>query len=100
MKKLIMLMVALFVFTGCAAKTGSGVVSEGPDTYLVSRQAKTNFANLDNLKDEALQEAKEYCLSQNKNIHVVNTSESTFRVFGNLPKAKVQFMCLDKADVE
>ena len=98
MRKLVLLMVALLVLAGCTAK--SGVVSNGPDTYLVSRQAKTNFANLDKLKAEALQEAKEYCLSQNKNIHVVNTSESTFRVFGNLPKAKVQFMCLDKADVE
>jgi hypothetical protein len=98
MKKLVLLMVALLVLAGCAAK--SGVVSNGPDTYLVSRQAKTNFANLDNLKAEALQEAKEYCLSQNKNIRVVNTNVSPPHVMNNLPRASVQFMCLEKTDTD
>ena len=98
MKKLVLLIVALLVLAGCATK--SGVVSSGPDTYLVSRQAKTNFANLDNLKAEALQDANEYCLSQNKNIRVVNTSVSQPDVFGNLPKAAVQFMCLEKTDTD
>ena len=96
MKKLIMLMVALLVFTGCAAKKGSGVVSEGPDTFLVSRQAATFFSDLDNLKAEALQEASEYCLSQNKKIQVVNTSETPPRVFGNFPRVVIQFKCLEK----
>ena len=101
MKKLIMLMLALLVLTGCAAKSGSGVVSEGPDTYMVSRQAATFFSDLDNLKAEALQEASEYCLSQNKKIQVVNIIEpSPARVFGNFPRAVVQFKCLEKTDVE
>ena len=98
MKKLALLLVVVLFLSGCATKPG--VVSSGPDTYLVYHQGATGLSDLGKLKAEALQEAKEYCLSQNKNIHVVNTSESTFRVFGNLPKAKVQFMCLDKADVE
>jgi hypothetical protein len=98
MKKLVLLMVALLVLAGCAAK--SGVVSNGPDTYLVSRQAATNFANLDNLKAKVLQEANEYCLSQNKNIRVVNTSVSPPDIMGNLPRATVQFMCLEKTDTD
>ena len=98
MKKLALLLVVVLFLSGCATKPG--VVSSGPDTYLVYHQGATGLSDFGKLKAEALQEAKEYCLSQNKNIHVVNTSESTFRVFGNLPKAKVQFMCLDKADVE
>jgi hypothetical protein len=98
MKKLVLLMIALFVLAGCAAKPG--VISAGPDTYLVTRQAKTNFANLDNLKAGALQEATEYCLSQNKNISVVNSSVSPPDIFGNLPKAAVQFMCLEKTDTD
>jgi uncharacterized lipoprotein YajG len=98
MKKLFLLMIALLVLAGCATK--SGVVSAGPDTYLVTRQAKTNFANLDNLKADALQEATEYCLSQNKNIRVVKTSVSPPNIFGNLPGAAVQFMCLEKTDTD
>ena len=91
-------MVALLVLAGCAAK--SGVVSDSPDTYLVSRQAATNFANLDNLKAEALQEANEYCLSQNENIRVVKTSESPHHIGGNYARAAVQFMCLEKTDTD
>ena len=98
MKKLFLLMIALPVLAGCATKPG--VISDGSDTYLVTRQAKTNFANLDNLKAGALQEATEYCLSQNKNIGVVNSSVSQPDLFGNLPKAAVQFMCLEKTDTD
>ena len=98
MKKLFLLMIVLLVLAGCTTK--SGVVSAGPDTYLVTRQAKTNLANLDNLKAGALQEATEYCLSQNKNIHVVKTSVSPANIFGNLPRASVQFMCLEETDTD
>ena len=86
-------MLALLLLAGCAAKP-AGIVTEGPDTYMVSRQAATFFSNLDNLKAEALQEASEYCLSQNKKIQVVNTSETPPRVFGNFPRVVIQFKCL------
>jgi len=98
MKKLFLLMISLLVLAGCTTK--SGVVSGGPDTYLVTHQAKTNFTNLDNLKAGTLQEATEYCLSQNKNIRVVKTSVSPPKIFGNLPRASVQFMCLEKKDTD
>ena len=96
MKKLFLLINVLLLLVGCTTK--SGVVSAGPDSYLVTHQAKTNFVNLDNLKAKALQEANEYCLSQNKNIRVVKTSVSPPDIFGNLPRAAVQFMCIEKKD--
>ena len=97
MKKLTILMIALLVLTGCAAKSGSGIVTEGPDTYMVSRQAASFFSDLDNLKAEALQEASEFCFSQNKKIKVVNIIEpSPARLFGNFPRAVVKFKCLEK----
>ena len=96
MKKLVLLMDTLLVLAGCAAKPGSGVVSEGPDTYLVSRQAATFFSDLDNLETEAVHEASEYCLSQNKNLVVVNIIKPTpARIFGNFPRAVVQFKCVE-----
>jgi len=98
MKKLVLLMVALLVLAGCTAKPG--VVSGGSDTYFVTRKAATNLANLDKLKAGAIQEASDFCLSQNKNIRVVNSSVSQPDVFGNLPKAAVEFMCLEKTDTD
>ena len=97
MKKYLLL--SLLIVTGCALN--SGVVPIGPETFMVSRQAATGFSGLGTLKAEAIQEANQYCIKQNKYIRVVNTSESSPPyVLGNFPRAEVQFMCLDKSDAE
>jgi len=93
------LLVSLLALSGCASN--SGVVSIGPDTFMVSRQAATGFSGLGTLKADAFQEANQYCASQNKHIRVVNTSESSPPyVLGNFPRAEIQFMCLEKTDAE
>lgn len=85
------------LLAGCA--TNSGIVPMGQDSYMVSRQAATGFSGLGNLKAEALKEANEYCISQGMAMQVANTNESAPPyIFGNFPKAEVQFMCLNKND--
>ncbi|MFS0753479.1 hypothetical protein ABC383_02120 [Noviherbaspirillum sp. 1P10PC] len=97
MRKISVASVALIA--GCAAN--SGVIPIGQDTYMVSRQAATGFSGSGTLKAEAFQEANQYCVSQNKMLQVVNTNEAQPPyVFGNYPKAEVQFMCLTSADAE
>ena len=87
------------LLVGCASN--SGVVPIGKDTFMVSRQAATGFSGSGTLKAEAFKEANQYCLSQKKTLQVVNTSEAQPPyVFGNFPKAEVQFMCLDPNDSE
>ena len=84
---------------GCASS--SGVVPIGPDTFLISRQAGSGFTGLGSLKADAFGEASRFCVSQNKYIRVVNTTESSPPyLFGNFPRAEVQFMCLEKGDSE
>jgi len=84
---------------GCASN--SGIVIIGPDTFMASRQAASGFTGLGTLKADAFREAHKYCMSQNKQVRVVNTVESSPPyVLGNFPRAEVQFMCLDKADAE
>ena len=98
MKKVIYCALVILV-TGCASN--SGVVPIGPDTFMVSRQAATGFSGSGTLKAEAFQEANQYCLSQKKKLQVVHTAEAQPPyVFGNFPKAEVQFMCLDATDSE
>jgi hypothetical protein len=92
------LTVVFFIF-GCAAN--SGVVPIGQDTYMVSRQAATGFSGASTLKAEAFQEANQYCVSKGKSLQVVNTEEARPPyVFGNYPKAEVQFMCLNANDAD
>jgi hypothetical protein len=83
--------------TGCASN--SGVVPAGPDSYLVSRQAASGFSGLGTLKADALLEADSYCKTRSKALKVTSATESQPPyVFGNFPKAEVQFMCLDASD--
>lgn len=96
MNKVIYCALATLV-TGCASN--SGVVPIGPATFMVSRQAATGFSGSGTLKADAFQEANQYCLSQNKKLQVVNTAEAQPPyIFGNFPKAEVQFKCLDAND--
>lgn len=91
-------LIALF-FIGCAANTG--VVQIGKDAYMVSRQAASGFSGSGTLKAEAFREANKFCINQGKSLQVINTSEAQPPyVFGNFPKAEVQFMCLNTNDPE
>jgi hypothetical protein len=87
------------MLVGCASN--SGVIPIGPDTFMVSRQAATGFSGSGTLKAEAFGEAHRYCGGQKKVMQVVSTNEATPPfIFGNFPKAEVQFMCLDAGDPE
>jgi hypothetical protein len=87
------------LLVGCASN--SGVAPIGKDTYMVSRQAATGFSGSGDLKAEALREANQYCLNQKKVLQVIHTEEAKPPfIFGNFPKAEVQFMCLEPNDPE
>lgn len=62
--KIIITAVTFIIIAGCASN--SGVVPIGPETFMVSRQAATGFSGLGTLKADALEEANEYCIKQNK----------------------------------
>ncbi|WP_208636834.1 hypothetical protein [Caballeronia ptereochthonis] len=84
---------------GCASN--SGVVAIGQDTYMVSRQAATGFSGSGTLKADAFQEANQYCVAQGRKLQVISTHEASPPfVFGNFPKAEVDFMCLNPSDPE
>ena len=68
---------------------------------MVSRQAASGFSGTGTLKAEAFQEANQFCQSQNKTMQVVRTDEARPPfLYGNFPKAEVQFMCLSPSDPE
>jgi len=82
----------------CGCASNSGIIPTGADTYMVSRQAATGFSGLGTLKADALEEATQYCLRENKNLHVISATEAEPPfIFGNFPKANVQFKCVDVA---
>lgn len=93
MKKLIM--ISVLVLTGCAYN--SGVLPIGKDSYMVSRQARTGFMGMANLKAEAIQEATAFCEGKGKVVYVTGTKESEPPfILANYPRAEVHFSCVDK----
>ncbi|MBI1772542.1 MAG: SHOCT domain-containing protein [Burkholderiales bacterium] len=90
---------ASILLTACASN--SGVQSIGKDTYMVSRQAATGLSGSGTLKAEVFQEASQHCEKQGRSLQVVSTQEARPPyIFGNFPKAEIQFMCLDANDAE
>ena len=82
----------LLVLIGCASN--SGVVPTGSDAYIVSRQAATGFSGLGTLKADAIKEASDYCISKNKTLEIISAEEAKPPfIWGNFPKAEVQFTC-------
>jgi hypothetical protein len=97
--KLLSLFAVGALLCGCAAN--SGVISTGQNAFMVSRQAATGFSGSGNLKAEALNEASRYCTDQQKSVSIVNVSEAQPPfVFGNFPKAEVQFTCWDATKID
>lgn len=96
MKRIIVLLLCLVL---CSCARNSGVVKIGKDTYSISRQAATGFEGGSGLKDAALLEANEFCVSQGKTLKVllIGGNHPPY-IFGNFPKVEVQFMCLDAND--
>ncbi len=98
MKKIIV-MVLFSCLSGCASN--SGVLPIGQDVYMVSRQAATGFSGSGTLKAEAISEAKIFCDSKRKELKIVSTNEAIPPyIFGNFPKAEVQFKCLTESELE
>lgn len=76
----------------CAAN--SGVVPMGQESFMVSRQAATGFSGSGTLKADALHEANDFCSHQNESMQIVNVVEAQPPyIFGNFPKAEIQFKC-------
>ena len=96
MKQRSLLMVILVILGGCAKH--SGVVQVGPDTFMISRQADINLSDIGNLRADAILEAYQYCISQNKFMRVAKITEFFPDISRGFPRAEVQFMCLEESD--
>jgi len=58
------------------------------------RVRQPGFSGLGTLKADAMKEANDYCTSQEKALKVISTEEAEPPfIFGNFPKAEVQFTC-------
>lgn len=81
---------------GCA--TSSGVMSVGPDTYLITTAADAFRGGGSGAQQVALSEAQQHCIKLNKELLVTNMETSPF--VGGGKSFDVTFRCLVKGDPE
>jgi hypothetical protein len=87
--------VAAAILSACAH---SGVVSVGPDTYMIAN-SEWGFTSGSYQKAQALKEASAYCKGLGKEMLPISTSQNDVS-FGKTPAAEVQFRCLPPGDPE
>lgn len=74
---------------GCAA---SGVVSTGPDSYMIAK-SEWGFTSGAVHKARLMNEASEYCQGLGKQV-LVTDSKANDVAFGKTPAAEVYFRCI------
>lgn len=82
------------VLVGCA--TNSGVMSVGPDTYLITTEADMFRGGGSGARQVALSEAQKHCTTLGKELIVTNMKSSPF--VGGGQSFDLTFRCLVKGD--
>ena len=88
--KIIKKLIWLLLLTSCAH---SGVVSIGPDTYMIAN-SEWGFTSGGYQTAKAMQEATEYCKVLGKNTAMLLSSKQNDVQFVKTPAAEIQFKCL------
>jgi hypothetical protein len=91
----------LATFFAVACGTNTGVQQLGNDTFKIFKQGATGFVGSDKIRSDVELQASQYCAQQGKSMKVVNviTGQPPY-IFGNFPKAEVQFKCIDLRELQ
>lgn len=93
MRYLIVLLLA-----GCA--TNTGVVSMGPDTYMIAGSSATGLAAGGEVMADLYRQANAFCGSQQKQLLPINTQARDGNFGRSYANAKIEFRCLVAGDPE
>lgn len=93
--KITYLVFAVVILSACAH---SGVVSIGPDTYMIAN-SEWGFTSGGVQKAKVMKEASDYCNGIGKQMLPISTSQNDV-AWGKTPAAEVQFRCLSNGDPE
>lgn len=88
-----MLRVAIFAalaMAGCTSR--SGVIADGPGTYMIIIAGKTGFSPVGSLKIKAYEQASAYCTASGRTMETIK-EKSVPTGFLRFPEAEVHFRC-------
>lgn len=92
-----LVMVATCVVSGCATTGTDGIVSIGPDLYMVGGLGKFTDFSSSAVKARLYQDASRYCANQGRVMVPVNSTGRDSGI-GTYASAEIQFRCLLPTD--
>jgi len=97
MNRIVVLVVLFLVACG----TNTGVQPLGNGTFKIFKQGSSGFVGSDKIRSDVELQASRYCAEKGKSMQVVNviTGQPPY-IFGNFPKAEVQFKCVDPSELQ
>lgn len=75
----------------------TGVVPDGPDSYLIMRTGKTGFVSSSSLQKKAYEEASVFCKQKSLVMQTISMESQRARPFGGFPEATLRFRCVASA---
>jgi hypothetical protein len=97
--KVVSIVLAMTVLVGGCA-TNTGVTSLGPDTFKIYKRGATGFVGSEAIKSDVMLQASDYCSKRGQFVQVLSEHlGSPPYIFGNFPKAEIQFKCVASAAV-
>lgn len=88
--KNVFVVVGLFL-AGCSS---TGVVSTGPDTYMVAKSGGGPGASGAEMSADLYREANAFCAAQKKQFVRISVTEQDNKPFVRLANAKLEFRCV------
>ena len=88
-------LIVLSLLSGCAS---TGVVSTGPDTYMIAKTAGAPGTSGGEVTADLYREANAFCIGQNRQLLTVHVTALDWKPFVRLANSKLEFRCLAEGD--
>ena len=72
----------------------TGVIPDGPDSFLIMRTGKTGFVSSSSLQKKTYEEATAFCAEKSLVMQTVSMDAKASRPFGGFPEATLRFRCV------
>ena len=92
--KYAILLTALIPAAALAGNTG--VIPDGPDSYLIMRTGKTGFVSSSSLQKKTYEEAAAFCTEKSLVMETISMDAKASRPFGGFPEATLRFRCVSQ----
>ncbi len=86
--------ITLVLLCPAAFAGNTGVIPDGPDSYLIMRTGKTGFVSSSSLQKKAYEEASEFCQAKSLVMQTISMESQRARPFGGFPEATLRFRCI------